>query len=49
MSEVNDIDPILYLRPPTMDVPAAIALGHSLLAASPAVDLESFVVARYAL
>jgi hypothetical protein len=49
MSEVNDIDPILYLRPPTMDVPAAIALGHSLLAASPAVDLESFVVARNAL
>jgi len=49
MNEAIEIDPLLYLRPPTMDVPTAITLGRSLLAAAPAVRLESFVVARDAL
>jgi hypothetical protein len=49
MNEAAEIDPLLYLRPPTMDAPTAITLGRSLLAAAPAVRLESFVVARDAL
>jgi hypothetical protein len=31
----DELDPSLYVRPPRIDVPAGIALGHQLLAAAP--------------
>jgi hypothetical protein len=31
----DELDPALYIRPPRIDVPAGIALGHQLLAAAP--------------